>query len=632
MALPTSPPGRRGYHLTSCLYLLIGLLALLQLGGVIVAVILQQDTARDSAALDRVVRGTIHLERINGLVYAVVMESRGIYMSPDWRRAEKFGRNLIPQLEQLQETARAWREEAVASQQANVEELARRIDEFVSFRTELVRRSREESTASARDFGDNDANRNVRTALNESLTALAHAYEQEISTARRKVEANQRFFLTAQFVRTAFALISLCVGLLLLRSALLAPLLRLKEGMLRLARGDLDRLGGPEPRAAEIADMAQAVEVFRSELIERQRLSRETALLSALNQWLQSSNTLDELYEMVGSFLARMLPNCGGSLFIYANSRDVLEKATTWNGGKHVATMRPEDCWGLRRGRAYTFGEQEIDFPCAHVTPGHSEPYCCIPILARGETIGLLHLQLGEAEAMPNGPNAIAAIAEQRRLGVVCAEQISPAIANVMLRDQLRDQSIRDPLTGLFNRRYLIETCRREFARALRAGGHVGLFSIDVDHFKKFNDNFGHDAGDNVLRAVGRCMDALFRAEDVPCRFGGEEFVIILPGTDADTATQRAEQLRQSIEALVVRYLEQDLPRISVSIGVAVFPEAGDTPEAVLKAADDALYRAKANGRNRVESAGRSAAGFPSAEPTAIAAMPTKPLIVVAEN
>jgi diguanylate cyclase (GGDEF)-like protein len=127
-------------------------------------------------------------------------------------------------------------------------------------------------------------------------------------------------------------------------------------------------------------------------------------------------------------------------------------------------------------------------------------------------------------------------------------------------------------------------------------------------------------------------MEALFRAEDIPCRFGGEEFVVILPGADADTAAQRAEQLRHSAEALVVRYLEQDLPRISVSIGVAVFPEAGDTPEAVLKAADDALYRAKANGRNRVELAAHPVGGPPSAEPTAIAEVPTKPLVVAAED
>ena len=169
------------------------------------------------------------------------------------------------------------------------------------------------------------------------------------------------------------------------------------------------------------------------------------------------------------------------------------------------------------------------------------------------------------------------------------------------MRDQLRDQSIRDPLTGLFNRRYMLETCGREFSRAARNRQAVAMLSIDVDHFKKFNDNHGHDAGDTVLRAVGDGMAIAFRGEDVACRFGGEEFVAILPGATLEAAARRAEEFRRKLEALVVRYGEKNLPTITVSIGVAAFPEAGDNPQLVLKAADDALYRAKEGGRNRVE-------------------------------
>jgi len=185
--------------------------------------------------------------------------------------------------------------------------------------------------------------------------------------------------------------------------------------------------------------------------------------------------------------------------------------------------------------------------------------------------------------------------------GSFVPSKISLAIANVKLRDQLRAQSIRDVLTGLFNRRYMLETCRREFSRAARTGQSISILSIDVDHFKKYNDNHGHDAGDMVLLAVGNCLDNLFRNEDIPCRFGGEEFVVILPGADAEAAVRRANQLRSKVEGIVVRYLEKNLPRITVSIGVAVFPEAGDDPQTVLKVADEALYRAKEKGRNRVE-------------------------------
>jgi diguanylate cyclase (GGDEF)-like protein len=427
------------------------------------------------------------------------------------------------------------------------------------------------------------------------------------SRARSQVEADERHFLAILLAVAVLGAMALAGGLLFVKAGLLTPVLKMRDSMLRLSQGDLDFAIDGRQRAHELAEMARAVEVFHTTLVERQKLNRETRLLADLNEWLQSCNSLGELYRMVAEFLGRLLPGCAGSLYIYANSRDVLESAKAWNGGKMMPAMHPDDCWGLRRGRPYTFGENEIDFRCSHVDPSMQSEYCCIPILAHGETIGLLNLEFrchsgSDGEKTHNGANA-----EQRRLGLVCAEQISLAIANVKLRDQLRDQSIRDVLTGLFNRRYMLETCRREFSRAARAGQSISILSIDVDHFKKYNDNHGHDAGDMVLRAVGNCLENLFRNEDIPCRFGGEEFVVILPGADADAGSRRAEQLRSKTEEIVVRYLEKNLPRITVSIGVAVFPQAGDNPQAVLKAADEALYRAKEKGRNRVELSGAAA-------------------------
>jgi diguanylate cyclase (GGDEF)-like protein len=596
--------GGAKYSLKTRLYSIIAFLGLLPVVGVALALVAVELSRHDDAALDRVARGTINLERVNGLVYAIVMESRGIYMSEDWSAAEPFAKNLTRQLGELQDVARVWKSDAIASQQSNIEDLAERIDQFVRFRTELVRLGKEESTAAARTFGDNDANRSVRTVLNNSLHTVARAYEQEIARARSQVEADERYFLAILLAVAILGAMALAGGLLFVKAGLLAPVLRMRDSMLRLAQGELDFAIDGRQRAHELAEMARAVEVFHTTLLERQKRNRETRLLSDLNEWLQSCNSLGELYRMVAEFLGRLLPGCAGSLYIYANSRDVLESAKAWNGGKMMPAMHPDDCWGLRRGRPYTFGENEIDFLCSHVDPSVTSEYCCIPILAHGETIGLLNLEFrcdngSDAERPRKEANA-----EQRRLGLVCAEQISLAIANVKLRDQLRDQSIRDVLTGLFNRRYMLETCRREFSRAARARQSISILSVDVDHFKKYNDNHGHDAGDMVLRAVGNCLENLFRNEDIPCRFGGEEFVVILPGADADAALRRAEQLRSKVEDIVVRYLEKNLPRITVSIGVAVFPAAGDNPQAVLKAADEALYRAKEKGRNRVELSG----------------------------
>lgn len=459
----------------------------------------------------------------------------------------------------------------------------------------------EDSFLPAMDKSNRDAADNAYLQMVETFRAHRSAIDEVVKLARQNnselelsAAARERTILMSIASLTAILIAFIVACMVGATSWVVGAIIRMQTAMRRLAGGDLDTSVPCLDRKDEIGQMAHAVQVFHDNAIERNKLNREARLLSELNEWLQSCKSLDELYRMVGEFLSRLLPGCPGTLYIYANSRDVLETARAWNGAQStLMAIQPDDCWGLRRGRTYTFGESEIAFPCAHVASAKVGDYCCIPILAHGETIGMLHLEFAS-----DGKETMA---EQRRLGLVCAEQISLAIANVKLRDQLRDQSIRDALTGMFNRRYLLETSRREFSRAARAGQSVSILSIDVDHFKKFNDNHGHDAGDTVLRAVADVLKSSFRDEDVPCRFGGEEFVVLLPGATAEAAAQKAEQLRAKIEGLVVRYVDGNLPRITISTGVAAFPDCGDNPPAVLKAADDALYRAKDAGRNRVE-------------------------------
>jgi diguanylate cyclase (GGDEF)-like protein len=179
-------------------------------------------------------------------------------------------------------------------------------------------------------------------------------------------------------------------------------------------------------------------------------------------------------------------------------------------------------------------------------------------------------------------------------------ERISLALANLRLREVLRSQSIRDPLTGLFNRRYMEESLEREMRRATRNDECVSLLMLDIDHFKQFNDTFGHQAGDTLLRAVGDFLSQRTRGQDVACRYGGEEFVLILAGAAADDGCKRAELLREELKQLTVLHAGQVLGRISVSIGTSAFPGQGATGEELLRAADEALYRAKAEGRDRV--------------------------------
>jgi diguanylate cyclase (GGDEF)-like protein len=186
-----------------------------------------------------------------------------------------------------------------------------------------------------------------------------------------------------------------------------------------------------------------------------------------------------------------------------------------------------------------------------------------------------------------------------RQAGAV-GERISLALANLRLREVLRSQSIRDPLTGLFNRRYMEEALARDLRRAARNEESVVVLMFDIDHFKQFNDTFGHQAGDSILRSVGDLLSRQTRGQDVACRYGGEEFVVVLAGASRDDGWRIADVLRQELKQLTVEYAGQVLGRIGASVGVSAFPGHGTSVEELLRAADQALYRAKAEGRDRV--------------------------------
>ncbi len=197
--------------------------------------------------------------------------------------------------------------------------------------------------------------------------------------------------------------------------------------------------------------------------------------------------------------------------------------------------------------------------------------------------------------------------ARQRRLISQLEETNRELEANLRLQKTLRVQAVRDPLTGLFNRRYLEETFERELRRAERARKPLGVIMLDLDHFKAFNDTFGHAAGDAILRFLGQFLLSRSRREDVACRYGGEEFVLIFPDASLDTTARRAEQLRAEARSLQVLHHGHPLGNVTISVGVAAFPEQGSTTATLLRAADEALYRAKTEGRDRVEVARRLA-------------------------
>lgn len=358
---------------------------------------------------------------------------------------------------------------------------------------------------------------------------------------------------------------------------------------------------------AELDTAKMAAEAAENRIKEalafEKRRQHQLRMLSLLGEWLQSCKSLDELYKIVGAHMIKLLPGSSGELYIYSNSRDVLDGACSWNEATLLDHIHADDCWSLRRGRSYAFGAGDVEFVCSHVAEQQWNPegkgYFCIPIIAHGDTVGLLHVKVPHDHTR-QCDDEFTSLTAMRMFAIQCAEQISLAVANVKLRDQLRDQSIRDALTGLYNRRYLLETMRREIGRALKLKKPLSVISFDADHFKKFNDNHGHDAGDAVLRAIGELMRKTFNADEVNCRFGGEEFVVLLPETDKETASRRADDFRSGVEALVIRYGDHNLPRVTVSLGVASLPENGTDSQSLITAADTALYRAKGQGRNCV--------------------------------
>ncbi len=355
-----------------------------------------------------------------------------------------------------------------------------------------------------------------------------------------------------------------------------------------------------EQRRAELA-LLEANKELQAAVAKVEQTNREISLIGKMVELLQICETPEEAFPIIGQFAGELFPDLGGGLFLLNSSNNLLALTSHWGSlqaGEAVFT--PGDCWGLRQGRPYACGASPgsvIHPRCRHIAKNVAGDYFCMPLTAQNETLGLLYLEkTGEVE---NGITG-----SQQKLARTLAEHISLSLANLRLRETLRHQAIRDSLTGLFNRRYLMETLDREIARAQRRATGLGVIMLDVDHFKRFNDTYGHEAGDRLLAVLGRYLQGVIRAEDIACRYGGEEFTLILPEITEETLLERAEQIRAGAKELEVLHQGRLLGEITLSLGVSSFPQHGRDGETLLQAADAALYQAKRAGRNQVIMAG----------------------------
>jgi len=346
-------------------------------------------------------------------------------------------------------------------------------------------------------------------------------------------------------------------------------------------------------------------------LDESRRQTAEITQVSELGSLLQACASREEVFRLSPDRLRHLFPDASGSVSILTASKARLETVVSWGISPAGQIVSPAECWALRRGSVHAHPGGHSGARCSHFLGEGAS--VCIPLVAIGEAIGILSIQKNsfpetdlrtahpEDDLAPPNPDLDSdRFARRVQLATAVAEHIAVALANLGLRESLRVQAVRDPLTGLYNRRYMQEFLERELHSARRRHGPVSVMMLDLDHFKRYNDAFGHSAGDRALATVGEILLRSVRADDVACRYGGEEFTLILPDCNLHQATLRAEGIRKRVAETCSHIENEPSDALTISIGIAAYEETTDRVNLLLKFADDALYQAKRNGRNCV--------------------------------
>lgn len=411
---------------------------------------------------------------------------------------------------------------------------------------------------------------NIGTSLLIGQSAR-HLVEEERRLLAKRDRSSRR---SANILR-ALALLGIPLGLALV------------GGVFWMLQREIRRRGHAERTGHE------ANQRLRQTVAQLERHGADLAELTRYGSLLQNCLSPAEALALAAQTLARLLPGTGGSLYRIRASNDYAEEVAHW--GEHVvgsaAMLSPDQCWALRRGQPHLLQPPTQALRCEHIESVQDGPVfnsACLPLAAQGTQLGFVYI---------SSPSP--AFLSQLDLVQAAAEQLSMALHNLSLQERLRIQSIRDPLTGLFNRRYLEESLARELASCERRQLPLSLMMLDLDHFKAFNDLHGHAGGDAMLAAFGQLLKAHARAEDIACRYGGEEFTLILSETGPEAALECAARLGEKVRQLHVHHLGKELPAVTVSIGIATYRHGADDAEHLLRRADEALYRAKREGRDR---------------------------------
>jgi diguanylate cyclase (GGDEF)-like protein/PAS domain S-box-containing protein len=335
------------------------------------------------------------------------------------------------------------------------------------------------------------------------------------------------------------------------------------------------------------AQLASALELSRFQ-------SRNYGMLQEMADMLLSCTLPIEAARVAGEFAAKLFEADAGTIYTPHPESGAFVALHGWGSSSESAEqLVVDDCWALRQNKHYPSSVNQFTLRCGHLRLNASRSTCCLPMSVHGRPAGLINLRRSAPFVGPD----LEASAEFEKVAQLFTASIAQFLSNLALRRSLEQQSLRDPLTNLFNRRYFNEQLAMEFERAHRSQAPLALQMIDIDHFKRINDRFGHDAGDRVLRTVAELLAHNARSGDIVCRWGGEEFLILMPGSTATAAKRRADEIRLRVNDQVEIVGGS---RVSVSIGVACFPDHASDPDGLIDVTDRALYAAKGAGRNRV--------------------------------
>ena len=446
------------------------------------------------------------------------------------------------------------------------------------------------------------AHERQRTALLEAVTRFRQLAAARTGAALEAAKARSDWFGIAAKTMLGFtAALFLGVLYFVLKRRVATPLTRMTGIVTRLARQDYAVEVPTDKRRDEIGEMNEAIQIFRDNGLERDRLDAERRLdqqtkdlILQMMHRLQACQAQAELAEVVSRFAPQIFPDLAGHLYVLNDSRTALSLAGSWLEPRHSApAFETNACWALRRGRPHISNRGQSDVVCQHLDESETAELC-VPLTAQGDTVGLLYFE--------ERAGGVPAIEASRLYLELIAENIGLALANLKLRERLTNLALRDALTGLLNRRSLDEALNRS------GGEPLCLLMIDIDHFKRFNDEFGHDAGDVVMQYVAQMMLDTVETRGNAYRFGGEEFTVLLPDLSERAAVEFAERLRERIGSTPLTHRGRILGTVSVSIGVAQAPHGGPVPT-LLTRADAALLEAKAGGRNRTVAASGIGAG-----------------------